>query len=161
MSDIVLTDEMKKRLKDAGALGFKLENSFNHVPGAYKNKDDEGDYVIPGQLWPGFTLRELDGVERAKIEDLMRGNVSFEGNRSYIKTDNGKARLKTLQKGIITWVNFYDEDGKLIDKPEKSIIKDEITEESLRAIPTALQIELTNEIMDRSTLTDEDALGLE
>lgn len=160
-NDIVLTDEMKKRLKEAGAIGFTLENNFPYTPGAYKTKDND-DYVIPKALWPVFTLRGLDGVERAKIEDLGKGKVSFnKDGESTIKTDMGKLRLMTLKKGIVTWNNFVDEKGVKIPKPEKDPIDNGIKEDFLRYIPSSLQIELSGVIMNNGSINEEEKLGLE
>ena len=159
--DVVLTDEMKKRLKEAGALGFQLSNEFPYVPGAYKVKDDDGNYITPQSLWPIFTLKELNGVELAKIEDLVRGQTSFENGIGYIKTEAGKARLKTLQIGLVTWKNFRDHNGKLIPKPTKNPLGTGVSEYSLRVITPLLQVELVNAIEEKLELTEDELLGLE
>ncbi len=161
MSDIVLDEKALKELQDAGICGFDLEDEFKYTFKSclVKNKDDE--YKVPKKFWPVFTLRPIDGVELAHIEDAGRGTVSYEGDKAYIKTDSGKARLKAMQMGIVTWKNYRNEKGALIPPPDKDDLRGGITEESLRHFNSRQQRELSDAILAVEKLNKEELLGLE
>ena len=160
MSDVVLTDAMKKRLR--GSLGFKVDAKFQYVPKAYRDQEN-GEFVIPKEFWPVFTLRGVDGVNATLAEDNLHGTVTMHpnDNTSSITVRSGKHKVDTCRRGVITWKNFRDIDGKLLSCPEKDDSTGGVTEESLKVLSPALLAELTNAITERSILTSEELLGLE
>jgi len=160
MKDVTLDDKALKVLRNSGVLGFSLEGEFPYAPKKCRIKKKK-EYIIPKKFWPVFTLQPLNGVQLAHIEDLTRGNIAFEDEKAFIKTDSGKARLKILQMGIVTWKNYRDDKGALIDPPTKDSLHGGITEDSLEKIPTSLQVELSNAITENDKLTKEELLGLE
>lgn len=159
--DVVLTDEMKKRLK--GYLAFKVDASFKYVPKPYRQKNSDGEYYIPKDLWPVFTLKGLDGVEATLEEDNMEisyGEITEgKASDSKMKINSGKTKLNTLKKGLVNWKNLRTEDGKLVQCPD--IKNDGVSDESLRVLSPGLIAELYNAITTQSILTEEELQGLE
>ena len=155
----VLDSEIRKKLMKAGMLGFTENPEFKYVPKCYRELGDDGQYIIPKEAWPVFTLKGKDGVESAKMEDGM-GYMEFDE-----KTDtkrwigkSGTRRIQILRDGVKGWDNWPDTDGNLIPFRENA---GKIHNESLGRIPVNLAIELANAITDRVTLTPEELEGLE
>jgi len=166
MADIVLTDEIKEKLKQAGALGFDLENTWPYVPEVYLKKDKKKQYIIPKKFWPVFTLRCLDGVDSSLMQDKLYGaitvdNTSAKSNKSTIPLNTGAVRVDTCRLGILDWKNYRDVKGKLIPEPTKDDVDGGIAEDSVRLISPKLQIELANAITEYVTMSNEEALGLD
>lgn len=173
IKNVVLSDEIRERLNQIGALGFHIESSFKYVPMAYRAKDKNGNFLLPKKYWAIFVLRGIDGVDSAYLEDEQRSEMHYgsievgkDGKEKTMrdvsaKINSGKARLATLQKGIIKWHNFYDANGKLIPSPKEDKVNGGISEDSLRPIPPNLQVELANAITEQTLLTADELLGLE
>jgi len=162
MPDIQLSDEIKARLKQAGAVAYQLKNTWKYVPRAYREMDKDGeDYLIPKGLWPVFTLRCIDGVSASKMEDKISTRVEYNdnGTRSII-LNSGRARLGTCALGIVGVKNFKDESGKEV-KLKRDEVTGGVTEDSLKHIHPKLQTELTNVITEQENLTDDELSGLE
>ncbi len=161
--DVELTAKQKKFLKLTGGVGFKLNNKWPYVPVSYRAKDNNGEYMIDKKFWPVFTIRGIDGVESSELEDecSTERHVDPEGNSTY-KIQSGKSRMLSIRSGIVTWENFLDETFENFVPPPKKdpVEEDMITEDSLRQVSFDLQIDLYNAITRRSTLTDEELLGL-
>lgn len=160
MPDIQLTDEVKKKLKDAGVLPYQLKNTWKYVPRAYREKEGE-DYLIPKEHWPVFTLRCIDGVSASLLEDKQNTKIQYdtEGNRT-MSFNSGRVRLEICSLGIIDVKNYRDADGNEI-KPKKDETTGGITQDSLKPIPATLQIELANVIEQQQLLTADELQGLE
>jgi len=173
VKDIELTNEILERLKQIGALGFQIEGQFKYVPMAYRAKDKDGKFLLSQKYWAVFILRGIDGVDSAYLEDEQRSEMHYgsievgkDGKEKTMKDvsakiNSGKARIATLQRGIITWHNFRNTKGELIPAPKEDAVTGGITEDSLRPIPPNLQVELVNAITEQTLLTAEELLGLE
>ena len=151
--DVRLTPEMKKKL--AGFIGFTKDPVFWYVPKAYREKDEDGKYIIPKAVWPGFKLKGLTGLEAADMEDNI-GTFDTEAKRMHITM--GNQRLELLKTNILGWKNFYDEEDKEILFSRSA---GEVEKQCLGRLPDQLQRELFNAISDRSLLSEEELLGLE
>lgn len=161
VKDVVLTDEIKAKIK--GFTGFKPESSFKYVPKVYREKGPDGEYVVPKEYWPIFTLRGMDGVEATRNEDNLEvtyDNIS-DGNisGSSMRVNSGKTKILTCQRGIISWRNLRYDDGSLVKVPTKK--NGVLDEDALRHLPPALITELANAITEQTKLSDEELLGLE
>ena len=162
MSDIILTKEIKEHLKKAGALGFDLENQWPYVPEVYRKIDKKKEYIIPKKLWPVFTLRCLDGVDSSLMQDKLYGTITIGDEKgTTMPLNTGAVRVKTCKLGIINWKNYRDIKGELIAAPVKDDIEGGIVEDSVRLISPKLQMELANAITEYTTMSDEEALGLD
>ena len=151
--DVILTDEMKARLKDF--LGFDVEATFPYVPLAFRGKD------IPNELKPVFTLRSKNGLDVAKAEDSS-GYFEYdaaEKGKSKLVMQSGSARIETLRKGIVKIKNFILENSKSLnfDSSEKGVNIDPI----IAKIRPKLQVELQEAINERAVMAPEELLGLE
>lgn len=159
--DVILTEEMKKKLK--GFMAFKLDAKFLYVPKIYREKNADGEYDIPKELWPVFTLRAMDGVEATLAEDEMEFNYSdfSDGKvgKSAMKMNSGRIKIETCKRGIVSWRNLRNTDGTLIQVAQSN--NNGIDEGELRKLPPNLITELTNAITEQSRLTEEELLGLE
>ena len=167
MPNIVLTQELKEKLKQAGSFAFDLENKWPYVPKAYREKA-KGKYLIPKELWPVFTLRCLDGVASSLMEDKLYGTITIGEVDADKKTtkgttmplNSGFVRVETCRLGIITWKNYRDINGKTIPAPATDS-DGNITEDSIRLINPRLQVELVNAITDQKILSEDELLGLD
>lgn len=166
--DIELTEEYKEKLRKTGMLGFSIGAQWPYVPKAYRKKNKNGEYELPKELWPIFTLTCIGGVKTTLLEDELSGNVTLGSVKkdgttegSTINVKSGKVRLNILRKGIVTWKNFRDASYKIIAPPKKDEVLGGITEDSIDPIVPDLQTELANAISDQKMLTDEEKLGLE
>lgn len=169
--ELRLTPELKDKLR--GSLGFSVNATFTYVPKAFRQKDDNGEYIIPKDFWPVFTLKSLDGLEAAKREDSA-GYVTFgeKKNESKLHLQSGNMRIDTLSNGIKNVKNFYFEDGSVasfdskletmtILNGEESGTKRVSPKQFIRYIRPDLQIELQEAINERNILTEEELRGLE
>jgi hypothetical protein len=160
MKDVVLTDDLRKKM--AGLFGFRLDGKFLYVPQRCRQRTMDGAWEIPKELWPVFTIRGIDGVESTLAEDNLHGTVSVdESGKSSVTIKSGRHKITTCSRGILTWKNLRDNTGKLIAPPEQDSITGGVTTDALRVLPASLLAELANAINERSTLTEEELLGLE
>jgi hypothetical protein len=142
---MLLTPEIKEKLRKAGALGFTLLNTFKYVPRAFR----EGG--IDKALWPIYTLRSKTGLDAADIED--KAHVIQDG-KMLIKS--GTFRIETLRHGIVSVKNFMMEDGTTLNIEEGDSL-----DILLEKMSVNLQIEISNAIYERTVLTKEELQGLE
>lgn len=163
--DVEMNEEIRKKLEAAGVLGYQIDAKFPYVPNAFKVKDKD-DYIIPKKLWTVFFLKSIDGFESAELEDLQRGNYSYDSvegqriNGMSIKTNSSVARVETLRRGLLGWNNFRDIKGKLIAPWKKDSIYNGASEGSIRFIHPDLQVELCNAMENQAFMTEEELLGL-
>lgn len=172
--DLILTEEQKAKLKEAGALGFNVSDSFPYVPEAYRVKDTEGNFIIPKELWCVFTLKSKDGIQVAEAEDKA-GYMTFDQNQKESKyvLQSGKARVENLASGILAVKNLHCEDGStisfskerklLITKNTDGIVKEQpgaTIQAVIKKMKGTLQLEIANAINERSMLTEEEVQGL-
>lgn len=158
--DMVLTEEMKEKLK--GVLGFQIDSTFPYVPIAYREKNGDGKYIVPKELWPVFTLKSKNGIEVAKAEDNAGYVTMAEKQDAKIFMTGGAARLDTLRKGVKAWKNWRDESGILIPFDERKDIQGgQLSDAKMKMFKVDLQKDLQNAINERSTLSPEELQGLE
>lgn len=158
MSDVWLNEEVQKRM--AKFTGITPEEKFRYVPETCREKDENGEYYIPKELWPVFTLRGVDGVEATLREDEVETRFDADqSNGANIKMNSGKIKLKTCKKGIVTWKNLRDRNGKFIQPPTQH--NGEISDYDIRKLSPGLITELAEAINERTILTDEELQGLE
>jgi len=151
--DVRLTPELKEKLR--GFLGFTKTTDFLYVPKVYREKDDAGEYIVPKDLWPVFKLRGKTGIEVAEEEDNS-GYLDPNSNRIHLTA--GKRRINLLEKNILSWKNFRDEDGNVI---EHVTVAGKVYKTALQRIPAPLQVELNEAINEQSKLSEEELRGLE
>ena len=161
-TNIQLTPEVRERLR--GFLGFDTQSSFFYVPKMFRFKDDKNAFIVPKNLWPTFELKAKDGVEISNLEDQIgytEYNLMNPMERKYI-SKAGFFRMETLRRGIRRWKNFLMEDlvTQIPFKPEYLGEDGLLTEDAIRVIPVRLQAELCEAINERSTLTEEELMGL-
>ena len=153
---IELTPEMAKKLK--GFLAIDPKATFKYVLLKYREKNKEGEYVFPKELWPVFTLRARDGIEIAERKDIV-GYARVRGEGVGGKIDSwdfiptsGKLLLQTLRKGIVDVKNFRDNKGNIIQWRGA---------DSIRCLSSETQSELEMAINERSVMTEEELRRLE
>lgn len=157
MTEIVdkkLDNETRKLLAETGMLGFTENPEFLYVPKAFRESEK-----IKKEFWPIFKLIGKNGIESAKMEDGM-GHMEYDDKNDVRRWigKSGSSRIGILSDGIKGWKTFYDKDGELIPFRENN---GKISTHSLERVPVALAIELSNAILDRTSLTQEELLGLE
>ena len=154
----ILDNDTRKMLSEAGALGFTENVEFKYVPEIFREKNEDGTYKIDKKYWAIFLLKGKDGIEVQKMEDGL-GYMEYdkEGTRKYV-TKTGLTRITLLTDCIKGWKNWFDAEGKEIPFRENN---GKITSHSLKRIPITLSMELANAITDRTTLSEEELLGLD
>ena len=156
----VLSNELRKKLAEAGGLGFTENSEFIYTPALYREKIiDTDEYKLPKEVWPTFLLRGKDGVESSKMEDGM-GHMEYDDKTSVRRWvgKSGTRRIAILQDGIKGWKNFYNSDGELIPFRENN---GKISSDSLKLIPVNIAIDIANTIIERTSLSQEELEGLE
>lgn len=132
----------KKRLK--GLFPITKTREATTTPDFYKEKDADGAYIIPEDLWPKFTIESLSGTRR------------LEANRATGDTPI----VSTLKYGLVSWENWYDENGNLIEFKPEFRKRGTTTAEALDIIPEDLAINLVLQIKELNILNDDEKLGL-
>jgi hypothetical protein len=106
------------------------------------------------KIWPIFTLKILNGVELAEIEDHAGYTVLDMKNmdKREFHGMSGSRRIETLKRGIVSWKNYTDENFK-------EVMFD--GEGSLKRLPVEMQAELVNAIVEQLKLSEEELRSLE
>lgn len=164
--NVEMTSEVRERLKDF--IGFQIDATFRYVPKVWRESG------LPKETWPVFTLKSKNGVEIAEAEDNA-GFVSLgkaENDESKLHMLTGSQRLETLSKGIVSFVNFPMEDGSTINYDSKTNILTTVSVDGsekskttnilnvIKHLRPKMQKELQEAINERSTLTEEELMGL-
>jgi hypothetical protein len=151
--DIVMDEKTKERMKNV--LAFRVDAEFNFVPAVCREKDKKGEYFIPKNLWPVFTLKSLNGIDLSEVEDHISYRVIEKHGddvRMRLYNTTGSARIEILKRGVISHSNYRDMDGKVIPFTG---------EETIAKYPVSLQNELQDAIEKHSVLTEDETRGLE
>jgi hypothetical protein len=149
--EIILTNEIKAKLKAGGMLGFDVETPFKWVPKFYRDAKNN----IPKSYWPVFTLRSRNGIELAEAEDgMVYINLDAPEGRKYV-IDSGKDRLNTLRTGLISFKNYRLANDKVIE-----MVTGENPDQYIKLFHPTLQVEMKKAIDQHSELTAEELLGL-
>ena len=139
--NLEMNEEIRKKL--SSFLAITPESTFKYTPKIFK--------ILPPKSWPIFTLRYLDGIELAEFEGQSGFVVHSELGREFHGTP-GKYRISLLKKGIETWKNYVDKNGKEI------VFQGE---ESIKVLPPDLQNDLMNAITEQTELSEEELRSLE
>jgi hypothetical protein len=167
--DVILTEELKAKLKASGMIGFQVGDVFTYVPKFFRDVNN----CIPKALWPVYRLKSKNGLELAESEDGA-GYMSLEGKDKRLVFESGKQRIESLVSGIVSVKNQPMEDGSFISYDAKtsdmtirkadgevSVKNNTGIKNFIKLLPVNLQIELQNAILERSQLTPDELLGLE
>ncbi len=140
MSELELTPELREKL--ASFLPITTDGTFKYVPRAFRE-------ALPKEQWPVFTLKTLSGMELAKAEDMLYGNISGDigdGASAHIRVSRGTFVEHVCKRGILDWKRYAIEFNG---------------EESLKRLPKDLLYELTNAITENRHMSEEELRGLE
>lgn len=148
--DLVMTKELREKLQ--GFLAFQTDAIYKYIPAPYRKKK-EGEYVIPKEFWPIFSIRFMDGVEISELEDKVGYTVIRSSDPDYREFHgrSGTYRLDVLRNGVKGWINLRDEKGNLVEYSG---------DDSLSKLPVDLQQDLQVAIMERIVLTEEELRSL-
>ncbi len=160
--DVVLDETYAQKLK--GFMGFEETDKFPYTPKIFREKDEDGNFIIPKSLWPVFYLVGKDGIEASHLQDEA-GHVSIDkvtGNRRIV-LEGGKQRLNTLATGVRGWKNWRESNMKvLIPFDAKTDIKNgRLIDAKIKKFPVPLQEELQEAINERDTMSKEELTGLD
>jgi len=155
----VLDNETRKKLAEAGALGFTDNSEFFYTPSFFRAKDEDKKPLLEKSFWPVFKLQGKDGITAS--DDINNsGYTEFDkdGGKRWVD-QTPTIRRKSLQEGIKSWKNLFDSEGKEIvfETEEDGNVKFSL----LKRIPAVWLIDIANAIQDRSTLSEEELQGLE
>jgi hypothetical protein len=137
--NIVISKEYLDKIRRFAAI--QPDESFVFVPFAYRE--------LPEEMRPKFTLRPISGEDALRYSDAMRGEVVVDNGKAQVSIKRGEFTISVVKRGLIGWENYYDSNGANI--AYKGVIDN---------IPLLLLEELSEAILSRSSLTDEEVLGL-
>lgn len=154
----VWSEEQEKALQ--GFLPMRPAVTFPYVPQVFRRKSADGSYLFPKEDWAVFTLRVKDGIQSAEIEDSLE--AAFDGSEvSGLRMNSGSTRLQILRSCIVNCRNWKDGSGKEVAfKRDATKRGNPVSDEFIRELPPALQVELANAITERSELQPEEVEGL-
>ena len=157
--DVVMTEELREKLNSIGAIGISTNTEFKYTPNAFRQKNKNGEYLIPKKFWPVFMLKSFSGVDSANLQDKQQVAAIPDENGGYkIKLKAGAIAVDVCKTNILGWKNFIDEDGEIIKC--KRVCK-ELDDTTMSRLTRQLIEELSEAILTRSKMTDEEILGLE
>lgn len=150
MSDRRLTEEIRKKL--IGLNPFNQKSTIDFTPTFYKKKNEDGDYNIPQEYWPVFSVRPYTQGELLDIRKVYANK-----NTENIKLDSIRNFARVVTMG---WSSLFDS-GTMeeIDytKDQDGFASKEIFE--------SFSFNLINSIIAKATqisgLSSEEAEGLE
>lgn len=161
-ADVVLDEAYLQKLK--GYMGFEETDKFPYTPKVFREKNADGDFIVPKSLWPVFYLVGKDGIEASHLQDEA-GHVSIDkvtGNRRIV-LEGGKQRLGIIATGVKGWKNWRESNMKvLIPFDAKTDIRNgKLIDAKIKKFPVPLQEELQEAINERDTMTKEELTGLD
>lgn len=152
------TDEQKKLLKKS--IAFKPRAEFLYVPKAFRVKKD-GEYAIPRDQWTVFKLRGLMGIATTEVGYEMY-DVEWDGAQvKGVKINSARAKISVCKRGIIDVKNLYNEDFEVVKFSGRDQLTGRLPDSDIDLMPPDLIEEIYGAIVENSTLTNEELLGLE
>jgi hypothetical protein len=140
VENIVITEEYLKKIRKFAAI--VPEETFVYTPTAFRS--------FPVEVQPKFVLSPITGEEALQFADRMRGEVFVENGKAEVHIKHGEYTISVVKKGLKSWSNYYDINGKIVDYVNGSIGN----------LPRDLLEELSDAITSKSQLTNEEILGL-
>ncbi len=139
--NVTITPEYLEKIKRFVAI--RPDETFSYVPTAFKD--------LPDEIKPRFTLRPISGEDALTFSDSMRSEVSVEaGGRANVKISRGSFTINVVKRGLVRWDNFYDINGRIVD----------YSPAAFENLSIKLLEELSEVIINRASLTEEEVLGL-
>ena len=168
IKEMELTKEQEEAIR--GSVAITLRGEFNYTPLAFREA-----FPNDTALWPVFVLKGQDGLESATSEDGMTAReISSDGKIAWT-TRSGSIRVQTLRMGIRKINGLPIGDGETLDFEiddkaseyytgtltiGRSVRKGVDVREVIRYLRPALQIELSNAIVDYDRIESENERGL-
>jgi hypothetical protein len=132
----------KERLK--GLFPITKTRTEIVTPDFYKDKDDDGCYLIQEDIWPKFTIASLSGTKRLEANRIT-GDTPI---------------VNTLKYGLVSWDNWFDENGNAIEFKPDYRKNGVVSADALDIIPEDISIWIVVQIKKLNTLSEDDKLGL-
>ncbi len=165
IKEVRLNDKMKQLI--GKSIGINIKKTFEYVPEAYRQKDENGKYEIPQENWPRFTLRLISGMENKKIQDLST-STKYENDpttgevKPKIDFREGDAKYHTLKLALKKWNFLHDQDFNVMKWDSSNLDEDgNITDEALNCLSSSLVDELWMAVVYNLKLSEEELMGLE
>ena len=140
VKNVVISKEYIDKIKQFSAID--PEETFTYTPVIFRDLEE--------QLRPIFTLRPVPGEKILKFQDEMSGDVAISEGKTSVRVKRGSFVVSVVKSGLIGWENFYDSKGKIV----------EYKTGSFDCLQRKLLEELSEAILSRSSITEEEVLGL-
>jgi hypothetical protein len=138
--NIVISKEYLDKIRKFTAI--RPRESFVYVPVVFRE--------LPEEQRPRFTLQPISGEDTLRFSDSMRGEVAVEGGKALVSVKRGAYTVNVVRAGLVSWENYFDIEGVMVAfKPG-----------NIENLPLELLEELSDMITSRSSLTQEEILGL-
>lgn len=138
--NVIISNEYLEKIKKFAAI--QPEETFEYVPLAYRDFEKE--------LQPIFILKPISGEKILKFSDEMSGDVTIGKGLTSVKVKRGSFVVSVVKEGLLNWQNFYNLKGKII----------EYSPTSFDCLQRRLIEELSEAILSRSSISEEEVLGL-
>lgn len=144
IKDVKIDPDFQKRLR--AYLPIQPELKYTYVPLIFREKDKQGNFLLPKDQWAQFTIESLNALHMAEIQDGFMGSAAKPGSQT----------IELLRKHIKGWKNW------VIPFDESKHMKDGLlTDEAIRMIKGSLMEELLMAILGGNELTEDELRGLE
>lgn len=138
--NVVISKEYIEKTKQFSAID--PEEKFTYVPIVYREFEE--------QLRPVFTLKPVSGEKILKFQDEMSGDVEVSNGHTSVKVKRGSFVISVVRAGLCGWEGFCDHTGKIV----------EYNAGGFDCLQRKLLEELSEAILSRSALSEEEILGL-
>lgn len=139
MKDIVISKEYLDKIRRFSAI--RPDETFQYIPLVYRDFEEN--------IRPVFTLRPVSGEKVLRYSDEMSGEVSSVNGSLNVKVRRGKFQINVVKDGLVKWENYYDINGRVIP-----------FDNNFECLPKSMITELSEAILTRASLTEEEVLGL-
>lgn len=138
--NVIISKEYSEKIRLFAAI--QPDETFEYVPVIYREFEES--------LQPKFTLRPVSGEQILRFSDEMSGDVQMINGQTSVRVKRGSFVVNIVKAGLVSWRNFYDENGKIID----------FEPGAFSCLQRKLLEELSDAILSRTSLKEEEVLGL-
>lgn len=136
-----------------GHFGFNPEDTITIIPDNFKTKDDDGEYIIPKDMWPRFEFRLLKAEQMMCMVPVFDALADAEGNKDFTtQIEKYDLYKRPLDDNFVAVENFYNRMGEEITIPDDAKLSD--------YIDYNMGIFLGVSLIGGSRLTEEEQEGL-
>lgn len=148
--NMIFDEETLKAL--GNFVGINKESSFIWVPEIFRQK------VKDKSKWPIFTIKPLDNIDKAKLEDHL-GFITYSDGKPLYQPRTGEARLWLIRNNVTSAKNLFNKStNSFVSFSQEN--NGLMSEDFVSFLSVELQRELYEAISNSEKLSDEEKVGL-